>query len=545
MPPRSPDPDAVVRAVDGADDLDAVRTVQSDLQLARVIALAPNTHPFVRTLAARRGGLTSLLTKNPDDAARRGVDAPWGDLPADIRAAILECADRSPVCAAVAAARGRRDATMLDITQESAVAFFTALDPRVWDALDGEVRRRWLHALPDRHVFLAIRSLGLRPELLVRAQLDNDLVHAARRHAPDDAALRAALLPVALRTVYLAAARVLIAAWPLPDDPGAFFCIASGQRDPSVIDRARAALRTPDDLACAVALQRQKDIVVWTPSFGALLQHALHGRSYDDLAPILALLTDDARADLMPDREEVGARLAHPDHRERMRAVIDRLAALPPTVAFPTQVALHRWVTRRAPPSAAADVVAAALHAHGDILLAIADGLADAALRDALLPLPRRKKTATALRTLVRDDPIGGRALACALRRKDRRRTLLALLTAPPQHAAAVWQALEDSERHCVASSLPNGGLTDAALARSDPLAALALQALQSSDPDLRDAGGAALASRKDMIRSRWCDLTPNARHVLGSHPSLAIAVADLGRSSPSATNVRRRRIHR
>jgi len=490
----------------------------------------------------------TLIRESPDDADLVVAAAPWDALPATVGAAMRTCAAQSDVCAAIVAAQG--ETGVKRISPKTAAAFFAALDPDVWDALGRAAQQRWLQALTKRNAPLAVRSLGLRPEVLARARLDNDLVLAAGRHAPDAAALRAALLPVALRSTGfgLATAYALIAAMPtMPPDPGAFFIIAGGGADPSVITPARATLRTLDDLACAVALQRQKDIATWTPSPRALLQHALRERTWDDLARTLALLDDDARAALMPDREEVVDLLAHPDHRERIRAVIDRLAALPPAVAIPTQVALHRWVTRRAHPSDAADAVAAALHAHGDVLLEIADGLADAALRAALLPLPKRKKTVMALRALVRDDPVGGRALACALHDRAWRRAIPLLLTAPSQHAAAVWQALTERERRAIVGVLPAGAQRSDLRAARDPAAALALAALQSGDPDLRDASVTALAQRPATLRARWDDLPPEARHALRTHPAVAVVVADLGHPppSPSAPTGRTRRIHR
>jgi len=678
-----------------ADASPTARTLHADL-LRQFVADADPAHLTALTRLACATGekevwarVRTLIRESPGDAWRVAVAAPWNDLPDEVRGAILHGGAPSPMVAAVHAARGRRDAATTDITDETVAAFFAALDPAVWDALGRAAQQRWLQALTKRDAHLAVRSLGLRPEVLARAGLANDLVLAARRHAPDDDALRTMLIPVALHGVHPAEAHALIAALPPPRDSGAFFCIAGGRADPDLIAPARAALRTPDDLACAVALQRQKDIVVWTTSFGALLQHALRERTWDDLAPILALLTDDARADLMPDREEVGDLLAHPDHRERMRAVIDRLAALPPTVAIPTQVALHRWVTRRAPPSDAADVVAAALHAHGDILLAIADGLADNALRAALLPLPKRKKTATALRALVRDDPltgrllgdalrarnwratiplllrlpdphrtaltpapaalaarlaaperradlhaaltpltslppevavpalvaldampatndaqrheaadalahalhrhgdivlvladalahdslraallplpedarqadalralvrddpVGGRALACALHDRVWRRALPLLLTAPPQHAAAIWQALAETDRRAITRRLPSGALpTDGTHGGRDPVAALALDALQSGDPDLQDASVTALAARPATLRAMWNNLPPETQRALGAHPAVAVVVADLGHPSPSPSMAtsRTRRIHR
>ena len=493
----------------------------------------------------------TLVRDSPDDAWHVVAAAPWDALSDVVRDAILGSADRSEICAAAAAARGRIATATLDSSESTVArsAFFAALDPAVWNALDGETRRRrivaWLEFAND--ALLALRALGLRPEILARAEIDNDLVHAARRHTSDDAALRAALLPVALGgvgAVAPAAAHALIAAMPTPDDPGAFFCVASGRADPDLIAPARSALRAPADLACAVALQRIAGYLPWSVEAPATLADLLRGRTWDDLPPILALLDANARTTLTPDRDALVAQLGLPNRHTAVHAALTRLASLSPEIAIPTIVVLHRWTSQPPDASAEAETIAFMLRRHGDVFLDIADALADDR-RVALLPLPNETRRADALRALVRDAPVIGQTLACALRDQDWRQALLALLTAPPQHAAAVWQALEDSEQRSVASSLPARGRTDTTIARCDTLAALALQALQSSDPDLQDAGIAALAQRPDPLRARWDDLSPEVQQFLCAHPAIAVAIADIGRSSTSTAIVRRCRTRR
>jgi len=619
----------------------------------------------------------TLIRESPDDACLVVAAAPWDDLPEDVRAAILERADPSDVCAAVAAARGKR---MSDsISWKTAAAFFAALDPAVWDALDAATQQRWRNALWRDDVHLAVRSLGLRPEILARAEIDPPLVHAVRRHACDVPPRRAALLPVALHACDPAAAHAVIAAMPtLPPDPGAFFGIASGRDDPDLIAPAGAALRSPADLALAIVLQRSGEGGASIRACCAALQHALRGRTWDDLAPILPLLTDAARTACMPRTAIFARRLARPDQRDALRRTLDRLAALPPAVAIPTHVALHRRTRRRTDASDAAEAIADALRVHGGVFLALADAqanehlrqallplpkdaaladalralahddlptarrlaqalrdgdwknvirlapslpqwarnaipphaddlvarlarpdgrdqmraalqqlasaapdadvparcaldrlatknadvwdaakvlahamrhvgdaflsimdaLADDGLRQALLPLPEDAALADALRALVRDNPVGGRTLACALHDRDRRQALRALLMAEPHHAAAVWQALDDATRRAIGAEVAAASPDADPLAVHDPIAALALAAVHADDADLRAAGITALAARPDVLRARWGALPTEMQHILRSH----LAVADMTAASAGTADMRQRR---
>jgi len=470
------------------------------------------------------------LVESPDDAWRVVTAAPWDDLPENVRAAA------SAVHPAIAVARGEPHRTAA--TGVSAAAFFAALDPAVWDALDPAVQQRWRHALPCGDAHLAVRSLGLRADILARAAIHNRLVRAALRHGLDDAGLRWALLPVALDAVAPPAVHALTAALPLPPDPGVFFFVASGHDDPSVIARARSALRTPGDLACAVALQRNGDVRSAIRDRCAALRCAMRGRLDDDLGPILALLTDDARAALLPDTAALARRLAHPDRQDALRHALDRLAALPPEVAIPTTVALHRRATWWEDASGTADALADALCGHGDLLAAMVDTLADERLCGALLPLPTNAALADALRAMAQDDPVTARRLAHALWSKNRRTALVALLEATPHHAVAVWGALDAAARRRIGAVLAAVSPGADSRAVSDPLAALALAAVHAHDADLRTAGVTALAARPDVLRACWTALPPQAQQMLGRLP----AVADLP-PAPARFDVRRERL--
>ena len=482
----------------------------------------------------------TLVLKFPVSAQSVVAAAPWDDLADDVRAAILERADRSPVCAAVAAARGRRDAATADITEWTAVAFFAALDPDVWDALDVATQRRWRHALSGDVAHLAVRSLGLRPEFLARAPLNNLLAIAAQRHARDATALCAALLPVALRACDPAAAHALIAALPPPPDPGAFFIIAGGRDDPDLIAPARSALRTPADLACAVALQRCGDIFVSFHDRSAAIRHALRGRSWDDLTPIMPLLDARVRAELMPDADALVARLAHPDRRDAFRQTLARLASLPPEVAIPTFVALNLWKPWHTPGTAAA--LADALHAHGDVFLALTDALHDD-LRDVGLPPQDDSSLARALRALAQEAPSTALDMARALHARRGFDAIQALLTAPPRHAVAVWGALDDDVRRVIGATIATVAPDVTPLVERNPMAGLALAALVWDDAVPTTSGSVAPERRAAILRALWTTLPPAAQRDLGLHPAVAdLLAAAAGSPDPPAACRRVRR---
>jgi len=464
----------------------------------------------------------TLIQESPGDAWRVVAAAPWDALPDDVRNAIVERADKSDACAAVAAARGQRDPVAMGITEESATAFFATLNPAVWDAIDPAVQQRLLLALPPGRMSLAVRALGLRPDILAQATLDDALVQAAQRHAPNEDAWRAALLSVAMHYLPLNDAHDLIAAMPLPPDSGAFFCVASRHGDPKVIASARSVLRTPDALALAVVLQGSANGSVAIRDRTAALQHALRGWTWNDLPSIVALLPVDIRIDLMPNAAALAGELAHPSHQDALRRALDRLAALPPEVAIPTTFALRRrnyWNVRDT-----AATVATALRAHGDVFLALADAVTNNDLRDALLPLPEDAAHADALRVLARDDPPTAQRLAYAHRTRSWRDALLAQLHASPRHAAAVWQALDDAMRQAICTAFTAAPPHVTSLAERDPIAALALAALHAEDDDIRTAGVAALAQRTETLRALWGTLPPEVQQTLRAH----LAVADL-----------------
>ena len=520
------DDDVLGDALTAFADASPITRAQGEAILRRLVARAHPTHLWSLTRLACAmqteevwTRVQMLVRESPDDARRVVVAAPWDDLADDVRAAILECADRSDMCAAVACARGH--ARRVKVTSRTAVAFFAALAPRVWDALDAAAQRQWRRALWEEHAHIAVRSLGLRPDILARATLNNHLASAAQRRSRNATALRATLLPVALRAVDADTAYVMMSAMRTPPpDPGIFFCIASGVDDAGIIAPAGATLRAPGDLALAVVLQRSAHGGRTHREHCRVVQHALRGRTWDDLRPIMPLLDARARAACMPKVDAFACRLAHPDRRDALRRTLAHVANLPPEVAIPTSIALKRWKPWNTLGTAAA--LADALHDHGDIVLALADALADDGLRHALLPLPTDPALARALRGLAHDDPVTAHRLAHALQTKDCRAALLSLLAASPHHAGAVWGALDNDVRRTIGAVVSVTPLHAVARTVRTPMESLALAAISSPDADLRNAGVTALAQRSALVRAVWEHLPLEAQQVLVLHPTFA-----------------------
>jgi len=476
--------------------------------------------------------------------------APWDDLPEEVHTAILDRADHSDICAAIAVARGRRNAA--PITWEAAGAFFAALAPAVWDELDAEVQQRWRDALWELHAHLAIRTLGLRPEVLARARMGEPLVRAARRHADDDRAFCDALFPVALYEVDLVTAHALIAALPtMPRDPGAFFCIAGRRDDPTALTAACAALRTPDDLALAVTLQRGIRSDDDVQNVGEILQDALQERTWSSPAPIRG--DDIAAVATVPmlDRDALADALAPSDRRDALRQTLTLLSDLPAEIDIPTRFALAWRNDRRdadddhETAAAAATVVASVLRGHGDVFLNLVHALADDAMGKSLLPLPDRPKLANALRALARSDALSAHRLAHAMLDDDRTAAIRALLTAPPRESMVVWRALSRDDRHAIWTEVPAASPHGAAMvaacatiAARDPITALALAAMVADDADMRDIGIATLTARHAYVRAFWDSLPHEVQGELRKN----FAFADLGAAAARADGGMRRR---
>jgi len=498
----------------------------------------------------------SLLRRHRDAAVDVVAAAPWTDLHPTVQTTIMDNARRSDMCAAIAIAQGRRPIDGL--IPKTVVAFLAALVPTVWDALDAETRNAILRTAPPDSMHLALRSLGLRPEILVHAHLTDRFVHEARRHAPDDTALRWTLLPIAVRSLPPGEASALIAAMPeAPPDAGSFFGVAVG-RDPGDIDaRARSVLSTPADLAVAVALQSYP-AGAWTALDACRVLHdMLIGREDAAVMPLLATLDPPARAAYMPDRDALADTLAHPRRRTAMRHVVQDIAALPLAIAIPALYALTQWMQRRCRADDVAEALLLVLHDRSDLVIAFAESLSGYdPLRDALLPLPHDPNLAHALRALVLHDLDAGRRLSRAIMLRAWDAVRVALLSAPHAHAQEVLTCLSDADWSGVLPDavtrmerLAADGSDAALLAAfqrlkaSNPYGALGLAALAADDPKERARGIAVLATLPFHVRTILPLLRPAVQDVLRTHPVLGVAIADLSAPTPHPPRSRQRRI--
>lgn len=482
--------------------------------------------------------IAALLQEQPDAAALVVAAAPWDRLHQTVRETILFGADQSDICAAIAVARGKRTAAR--ITAASAAAFFGALSPGIWKNLPDKAQRPWLAALNGNRAQLAVRSIGLTIDVLARAFVDNDLVAAARCWVNDHRALRDALLPVALAHAQPSVAHALIADMPeLPGDPGAFFVIAGQHADPGIIDRARATLRTPGDLADAIVLQRTQNGIGDLYDTCVTLATVLRGRSWTSLKPVATLLDASARAVVNPDCDACAAKLAPPYRRVAMRQTLDAIAALPPDVAIPAFRALwslgHTWE--------APDALMEALRAHGPLAIAVIDALRTDA-RKAVFPAPPQRKLANALRNVMNDDPVVASYLAHVLAARQWACVAHALLAMPSGSADAIASALPDGVRAALlddaAQRLPPPVV--AAVAAHDVIVALALAALASDDDTMRLCGRAALTARSMHTRAFWAELPASIQETLRTHDVIGDAIGDLLADAPSPSVQRKRR---
>ena len=468
----------------------------------------------------------------------------WHDMPSSIRDAVLSRADRSGVCAAVAAARGGAHSMALRITPETAVAFFAVLDPMVWEALDAASRRRWLLALPACDSHFAVRTLGLRTEILPYVAATNDVIREALCLGYAGSTLCTMLLPVAIRQAPVADVCAIIASLPeMPDSPDAWFCIASGRSiSAPVAPEGAGFLRTPADLAAAVAIQRVVRECVRAPVRHAVLGMALHQRDWTETHALAALLDDHARAVVTPNLDALSARLAHPERQDAMRRILDRLLDFPPERAVPLLDALASMsIMDRHTPTlmTAADAVMSMLRAHGDIVRAIIDVLSPRLL-SAILPLPDDPPLADALSRAITVDPPSVYRLTHALHARHCKAITAAMLAAPQACVASIWHALPDDVRtsimddaatylsmHAGYESPENAIRLQRHLFATNPAAALAMSALISDDLDVRANGIATLVAHPNISRRVMISLQREHYEALRTSPAMGIIVAD------------------
>jgi len=181
------------------------------------------------------------------------------------------------------------------------------------------------------------------------------------------------------------------------------------------------------------------------PSRCTMMMSAFAGWSSKEATTLLTALPEDARTAITPDPDIPAQRLARPKRQDSFRQALDALTALPLSVAIP---ALHvpGELTRALLPSdqrQASACLAQALRAHDDCFLAIIDALADPP-RTTILPLPRSAIHAAALRTFAAADPLAVHHLASALRSRTPTAALDALMDAPFDALARIWQLLPE-----------------------------------------------------------------------------------------------------
>jgi len=506
--------------------------------------------------------VVQILHEHPDAARHVVAAAPWDDLHADVQRTILSSANRDDVCAAIAFARGVCDQPT-PITRETARAFFAAVTPEVWTALQAETQHAWRAEIVSSDIaVLAVRSLGPNPAFVAHTELNAALVAAVRRHAPNEASLRWTLLPIAVRDLPPDAVPAIIAALPAPPDPIAFVHIAGRRREmPPALHDWIVAHPTPQVMAAASTVLRAAARLATDPVAArcAALAAALADWSREETDALLAALPDDAHAALRPDSDALTAALAHPDRRDAFRQALDSLDALPPSVAIPALHTLDALMQATTPSVRryAGEGLAQALRAHGGRFLAIVDALADAQ-RKAILPPLRSAPHSAAIRTLASADPLVAHRLAHALRDGNAAVVLDALADSSLEKTLHLWRLLPDTIRSAILgdgdtllADVAAPGRADS-LAQTlrgwnadDPLPLLALRMLIDDDEARRARGTTILAQQPDMAASLLPLLREDLRALLVRDPRIAVAGADLPPPSsfaPTPMLPRRRR---
>jgi hypothetical protein len=484
--------------------------------------------------------VVQILREAPNDADWVVIATPWDALHPAVQSTILSAATYSPICTAIAFACGVRPDPPA-ITQSTAIAFFAAVTPQVWNALPHTMQQAWIADLYSSSAFLAVRSLGPDPVLLAHAELNAALVDAICRRVQDENAVRQALLPVTIRALYLAAIPDVIAALPPPPDPVAFVQIAGGS--PTMPPALRAwitAHPTAQAAAAAatvlyIAKRSMNGIAVRCTALAA----AFAGWSSEEATALLAALPKDARAALRPNANALANALAHPDRRNAFRQALDTITALSPSVAIPARHALNelakasKWFFQRQ----ASAALARALRDHGDCFTAIVGALDDS-VRSAVLPRLNDPHVGSALDALTAADPFVAHHVAHALRGANPPdEVLTALATAPLDKMLHLWRLLPEPLQHDIIGD--RGALIAAAAPeRADDLAQaqqvwstdnlLALRLLINADAERRTRGAAILAQQPDLAVSLLPLLRDDASTALASHPTIAFASADL-----------------
>jgi len=513
-----------------------------------------------------------LLAKDAFLAGRIVAIVPWRFLPETVANDILAYAGRNDVCDAIAAARG--ETSLAPEETYTAREFFAATSPDVWDELSEEERQRWRAALSPMDVHLAIRSLGLRPDLLAihggSGELAlNDIVAAARHHGESLADIRSALLPVALspaipHALSIKDAYALTIALPdMPADPRTWFCLSSGHGDLDAIPPTRAsALQTPADLAAAIVLQRIAAAGWIDADHRQLLHDALQNRSWDNVNRLLAYLSPKAAAASFPSPDELVPEYKH----DAMRTAMAELATLPPATAIPVCIALTAlraefirsksespWNPRpvldirttESVRGALRETIAQELRSHGSVFLSLFNALPWED-RGTLLPASDDRTLFQSVVALASADPLCALRMGTALKASAHRQVGDALRSAPPEAAAAALNALPPRLRALVVDELAlfvaplaAAGQTESldrawrTLCSDNPALAIAIAAQTLPEADDRRHGAALLSTHADALNG----ILPFVHHA--AYQQLTSA-GNRSRSGPTTGRMRR-----
>ena len=499
--------------------------------------------------------MVNLLREYPEYANLVVTAAPWDALRPDVQTVILSAANNSDMRAAIAFARGERS-DLPAMTWRSAVAFFAAVTPKVWNALSMKMQRVWCTQLAAWHMPIAVRSLGPAPAFLARAYLNADVIAAVRRHAPNEASLRWTLLPMTIRDIPLIAVPDIIGTLPAPPDPVAFVQIACEEREmPPALRDWITAHPTPHAYGTAATILRAVQDRDLTARCTALAR-ALAGWSREETDALLAALPDDVPPTLRPDSDALANALAHPDRRTAFRQALDALDALPHAAALPASHALLVLAQAMTPSEQqhAGTELARALRNHGRIFAVIVGMLHDD-MRAAILPPLNAPSVESAINDLAAADPLVAHYLSHALHANDSIAAYNALTAASLEETRRIWQSLPETLQHVVLGDLDALAANAAAEGQEATLRQtlqrwgtddlpplLALCMLIDDDAERREQGMAILAQQPDRAAALLPLLRDDLCTALESVPAIAFACADLPLCSPAPLPVRRGR---
>jgi len=435
----------------------------------------------IRAIIAHTLGLPRLWDSIDDSLLYHPCDCDevlsvdqWEYFPSSILQNMLDHTQRSLACAIFASASGMSDDIMRLYPSQYRperhirITFFASIRPRVWDAMEPSWREWWCALLPHdgpKGMALAIRSLGLRPEILCYAtDVTDGMVNVAFEHHACMTTIRRAFFPLTLRNMDGVTAHAIMSALPeMPVDRVSFFSIASKRASipPDSEEHVRILSET-HDLPVAVALQRvaetyrfhyyndtaYRGYVAMLKDRMETLRVVLGAWTGDSIAPLLEVLDSEARNRLCPDAQKLASQMSEKGREDELRTVIEAIAALPPAQALRAQFALGQfrehsdgcktWDFLR---DAIIEPLTDALRSHGDLFVALYNSM-HRSLRSIILPPPSNPRLSEPLLALARTDPLCAYRLASAWKEDSWLRAYSQLTyVAPPDIAGAIVAA--------------------------------------------------------------------------------------------------------